>query len=402
MHNTFPGHHGCGSCRHGCICAEELHVRFCITKIEIYFNSAVLSSTMKILTVIGARPQFVKAAVLSRLFRNEADIQEVIVHTGQHFDTQMSDVFFQEMDIPKPQYNLEINGLGHGAMTGQMMVALEPVMQQEKPDFVLVYGDTNSTLAGALTAHKLQIPVVHVEAGLRSFNLQMPEEINRILTDRMSAVLFVPTDQAMENLHKEGFENFNTRLIKSGDVMQDAAMYYAPKSRKPEVPGLNASEPFVLCTIHRAENTEDPVVLRELFSALDEIHQETKVVLPLHPRTRAKLADFGIETSIILIDPVGYFEMIGLLQSCSLVMTDSGGLQKEAFFFGKCCLTLREQTEWVELVENKVNQIVGSDKIAILKAFRTIKDQQADFGLNLYGQGSAGQDMLIQLRDIFG
>ena len=317
---------------------------------------------MKIVTVIGARPQFIKAAVVSRAIAAHKDIKEVIVHTGQHFDANMSDIFFEEMCIPKPDYNLNVNGLGHGAMTGQMLEKIEAVLLQEKPDWVLVYGDTNSTIAGALAAKKLHIKVAHVEAGLRSFNMDMPEEINRILTDRISDILFCPTETAVNNLKKEGYENINCRIVRNGDVMQDAALFYAGRAERPKA---DIPEDFVLCSVHRAENTDDPERLRNIFSALEEISKTCRVVLPLHPRTKGKLSAIGYDTNnshILFIEPVGYLEMVWMLKHCRLVMTDSGGLQKEAYFFDKYCITLRDETEWVELVKYGYNFLAGDDK----------------------------------------
>lgn len=350
---------------------------------------------MKVLTVIGARPQFVKAAVISRAFANTNNIKEVIIHTGQHFDANMSDVFFEEMCIPKPHYNLNINGLGHGAMTGQMLEKIEEVLLVEKPDWVLVYGDTNSTLAGALAAKKLHIKVAHVEAGLRSFNMDMPEEINRILTDRISDVLFCPTDTAIENLRREGFENIDCLIVKNGDVMQDAALFYSDKAKQPEI---HIPEHFVLCTVHRAENTDDPERLAGIFDALENISEALPVVLPLHPRTRGKLIALNYDFSnskICFIDPVGYLEMVWLLKNCELVMTDSGGLQKEAYFFQKYCVTMRDETEWVELVENGFNLLAGSDADRILKCVRELQlKDQVGFENRLYGKGDAGEKVL--------
>src|SRR5690606_24740430 len=263
---------------------------------------------MKILTIVGARPQFVKAAVLSRELKSHPDIEEIIVHTGQHFDANMSDVFFDEMDIPKPKYNLDINSLSHGAMTGRMLEGIEKLILDEKPDLLLVYGDTNSTLAGALAARKLHVKVGHVEAGLRSFNMEMPEEVNRILTDRISDILFCPTDSALENLKKEGFDHFDISVVKSGDVMQDAALYYAQFSAdKSQVHRHLPKGDYVLCTLHRAENTDDQNRLREIVNALDTIHKSTPVVMPLHPRTKKLLEKYGIALDVTLIDPVGYF-----------------------------------------------------------------------------------------------
>ncbi len=355
---------------------------------------------MKIFTVIGARPQFIKAAAVSREIKKHNDIEEVIVHTGQHFDTNMSDIFFEELHIPKPHYNLNINGLSHGAMTGQMLEKIEEVLFKEKPDWVLVYGDTNSTIAGALAASKLHIKVAHVEAGLRSFNMKMPEEINRILTDRISNLLFCPTNQAVENLKKEGFENFKeAKIVKSGDVMQDAAIFYKQFAKKPE--NLKIESGFILSTIHRAENTDNEDRIKSIFKALNEIAKKTPIILPLHPRTKKILQNLNINTdNIKIIEPVGYLQMVWLLQNCSLVMTDSGGLQKEAFFFEKPCITLRDETEWVELVENGFNQIVGADEEKIVNAYENIKNRELDFNIDLYGGGKASENIVNTLRSV--
>ncbi len=358
---------------------------------------------MKLLTIIGARPQFVKAAALSREFKKHPGLQEVIVHTGQHFDANMSDIFFDEMEIPKPDYHLNINGLSHGAMTGQMLEKIEAVLITEKPDVVLVYGDTNSTIAGALAAKKLHIKVAHVEAGLRSFNMQMPEEINRILTDRISDWLFCPTDAAIQNLAREGFEHIDAKIIKVGDVMEDAAIYYAKKASEKStiISQLHLQhKQFVLATIHRAENTDNAENLKNIIAALNEINKSHPVIVPLHPRTKKIIAQQALVTHFTIIDPVGYFDMITLLQNCSLVITDSGGLQKEAFFFQKYCITTREQTEWVELIENGYNVIAGTEtekiialaKSTLKKPFPTVK--------NLYGNGKACENICKTLLSL--
>lgn len=354
---------------------------------------------MKIITVIGARPQFVKAGVLSRAFKNDPSIEEVIVHTGQHFDENMSDVFFDEMEIPQPKYNLAVNNLGHGAMTGRMLEGIEEILQNEKPDMLLVYGDTNSTLAGALAARKMHIKVVHVEAGLRSFNMEMPEEVNRILTDRISDFLFCPTDSAIANLKDEGYDAIDCHVVKSGDVMQDAAYFYAEKSadKSTVLAGLDY-EKFALVTLHRAENTNSKEKLEAIVSALNKVHKEVvPLVIPLHPRTKAKLAEFELSLDVHTIDPVGYFDMLELLKNCAFVVTDSGGLQKEAYFFKKYCVTMREQTEWVELVAEKVNVLVGSNKEEICKAAEVALTVEADFSKDLYGNGKASQNILNYL-----
>ena len=345
----------------------------------------------KIITVVGARPQFIKAATLSRQFKL-LGIEEKIIHTGQHFDANMSEIFFDEMEIPKPAYQLDIHGVSHGAMTGRMLEGIEKILMTEKPDGVLVYGDTNSTLAGALAAAKLHIPVIHVEAGLRSFNMEMPEEINRILTDRISNALFCPTDTAVNNLMREGFDNMPIQIIKNGDVMQDAAMYYADKAQlKSDIIRKAGLNKFVLATIHRQENTDNPENLKNIIEGLNAIHKEIPIVVPMHPRTRNILAQNYQLPDFTIIDPVGYFDMIMLLKSCEMVITDSGGVQKEAFFFAKHCITLREQTEWVELMENGFNLLVGSDIDKLRDAFDFFRTKKSDFSINLYGNGKAAE-----------
>ena len=342
----------------------------------------------KIVTILGARPQFVKAAVLSRVINDKQEIEEVIVHTGQHFDDNMSTVFFDEMQIPKPSYYLDINGLSHGAMTGQMMEKIELVLREEQPDAVVVYGDTNSTIAGALTAKKMGIKVIHIEAGLRSFNMQMPEEINRILTDRISDLLICPTDIAVANLSKEGFDNLSATVEKLGDIMKDAVLYYSKTSSEKSsiIQDLKLdNNEFVLATIHRQENTDTKERLQNIFSAFDQIHKDKTVVLPLHPRTKKMLEENGIKPSITLIDPVGYFDMLELLRHCSVVITDSGGLQKEAFFNKKHCIIAREETEWKELVANGFARIVGTDIEKITKAYAYFTNKNSDFSKELYG-----------------
>ncbi|GHT03600.1 UDP-2,3-diacetamido-2,3-dideoxy-D-glucuronate 2-epimerase [Bacteroidia bacterium] len=345
----------------------------------------------KIVTILGARPQFIKAAAVSRRFQ-QLGIEERIVHTGQHFDQNMSSVFFEELEIPRPAHQLAIHSLSHGAMTGRMLEALEPILLDEKPDGVLVYGDTNSTLAGALAAAKLNIPVIHIEAGLRSFNNQMPEEINRILTDRLSKMLFCPTQSAIENLQREGFEHFAIDMVKNGDVMQDAALFYAQKAEeKSDIIQRLSLKNFALATIHRQENTDSLEVLKEIIEGLNAIHAQLPVLVPLHPRTRNLIAQYHIPVRFQTIEPVGYFDMIMLLKSSKIVLTDSGGVQKEAFFFGKHCITLRKETEWVELVENGYNMLVGSNPEKMQQAFDQLITKTSDFNVNLYGSGHAAE-----------
>ncbi|MBU8893917.1 MAG: UDP-N-acetylglucosamine 2-epimerase (non-hydrolyzing) [Bacteroidales bacterium] len=353
----------------------------------------------KVLTIVGARPQFIKAAVVSRKFI-EFGISEVIIHTGQHFDDNMSKVFFEEMDIPEPKYNLNIHSLSHGAMTGRMIEQIEIILKKEMPDVVLVYGDTNSTLAGALAAQKLHIPIAHVEAGLRSFNLKMPEETNRILTDRISDYLFCPTDKAIENLKSEGFENFPCKVVKTGDVMQDAALYYEKisdqKSKIINQLKLDKSK-FILCTIHRQENTDDKSRLMNIINALNELSKNYRIVLPIHPRTQKIINNLSIKLEFEPVSPIGYLDIIQLIKNSEFIITDSGGLQKEAFFFRKFCITIRDETEWVELVDNGFNVVVGADKEKILLESQMVDQKTANFDMNLYGNGMAGDIIIKEL-----
>ena len=411
---------------------------------------------MKILTILGARPQFIKAGSVSRAIashnnqvasleslvssedsknqklqtKNFELITEIIVHTGQHYDANMSDIFFDEMQIPKPNYFLGIGGKSHGAMTGQMIEKIEEVALKENPDWIMVYGDTNSTLAGAIVASKLHIKLAHIEAGLRSFNMKMPEEVNRILTDRVSTILFCPTDTAMKNLKAEGFPftlttNHQQLITNVGDVMQDGAMFYKSLAKIPEAVSslwsLVSSEDsknqnlqtinqkpktknYILCTIHRAENTDDETRLRSIFEALNEIAKEKQIILPLHPRTKKLLENLQTKNqklltkNLTIIDPVGYLEMVWLIDNCDFVMTDSGGLQKEAYFFEKQCITLRDETEWVELVECGANTLVGADKEKILEAYTNhSKFNIQNSKLDLYGGGKASENIIKEL-----
>jgi len=356
----------------------------------------------KIITILGARPQFVKAAVLSRIISDKNELEEVIVHTGQHYDNNMSEVFFQEMEIPKPKYNLNINGLSHGAMTGQMLESIEKVLLDEKPDVIVIYGDTNSTIAGALAAKKLNIKVVHIEAGLRSYNMQMPEEINRILTDRISDLLLCPTETAIKNLKKEGFDNIDTKIVQCGDIMKDAVEFYSQSSSEKSnlLDRLKLKkEKFVLATIHRQENTDNVENLKSIFEGLENIAKEMPVILPMHPRTKNILKENDLNYNITTIPPVGYFDMLELLKNCNMVVTDSGGLQKEAFFNKKHCIITREETEWVELVENDFAEIVGSDKNKMITAFNRFENEIADFNMNLYGN-EVGLAIYKELKSI--
>lgn len=352
---------------------------------------------MKILTVIGARPQFIKAAAVSRVIRKLPNVDEVLIHTGQHFDHNMSEIFFLEMDIPVPKYNLEISSLSHGAMTGRMLEGIEGIILNEKPDWVLVYGDTNSTLAGALAASKLCVPIAHVEAGLRSYNIAMPEEQNRVVTDRLSNLLFCPTITATENLHREGYANLSSEIICCGDVMYDAALFYQKRATRPtwfhQVGVLNG---FALATVHRAENTDDPRRLAEIILALNEINNSTPVILPLHPRTRKKIDAIGLNIEVNIVQPLGYLEMLYLLKNSNFVISDSGGVQKESYFFGKRCFVLRDETEWTELVEHGFNVLVGAN-------FKQIVDTilnppiVTNADKELYGDGTASEKIVSHM-----
>ncbi|KAF0238290.1 MAG: UDP-GlcNAc3NAcA [Prolixibacteraceae bacterium] len=356
----------------------------------------------KILTVVGARPQFVKAAALSRALKENA-IEEILVHTGQHFDENMAEIFFRQMDIPEPKYNFGLNSLSHGAMTGRMLEEIEKVLLIEKPSAVVVFGDTNSTLAGALAASKLNIPVVHVEAGLRSFNMKMPEEINRILTDRISSYLFCPTEVAIKNLKAESFENFGINIIYSGDIMYDVALYYSRVSGEKSTiindSGLNKKQ-FILTTLHRQENTDDLTRLNAIISALNILSGEYQIVLPIHPRTRKILESNHIKLNFGPIDPVGYFDMVELLKHCKMVITDSGGVQKEAFFFGKHCLVARDETEWTELVDLNYNFMVGADTKKIIETVEKVSKSNAKFDVKPYGDGNAAEKIALYLKNL--
>lgn len=352
-----------------------------------------MSKTLSIATVVGARPQFIKAAPVSRALQ-EAGLREVLIHTGQHSDANMSEIFFNEMELRSPDYFLGVTGLSHGAMTGEMLKQIEGVLLKEKPDIVLVYGDTNSTLAGALTAAKLNIPIAHVEAGLRSFNMKMPEEINRVLTDRVSKWLFCPTTTAIQNLNSEGYRAPDYIIENVGDVMYDASMMFAERARWPsEVSEALQGKPFVLCTLHRQESTDTPDVFKSLIHALRTMSETMPVVWPVHPRAKKKLAELDISVEgLITTPPLGYLEMLALLKSCKLIATDSGGLQKEAYFFEKPCLTLRKKTEWVELVQFGTVTLCGWDPTEILTAFRE-KSMSIPPRVSggLFGTGNAAQ-----------
>lgn len=372
---------------------------------------------IKIANIIGARPQFIKYFPISKAigkvaFDSGVTINEVLIHSGQHYDYNMSKLFFDELGIRDPDYHLGVGSGLHGRQTGLILQKIEPVLAKERPDIVMVFGDTNSTLAAALGAAKLHIPVAHIEAGLRSFNRRMPEEINRVLTDQVSTFLFCPTKKAVENLKKEGIpsESLSTSPISPhvylvGDVMFDVFLRLCKQSsQKSNILQklsyeLSIENGFVLCTLHRAENTDDPKSLSAIFSALDQIAHETPIILPMHPRTKKSVQAFHPRFSsppsrLKIISPLGYLDILDLLSNCSLVMTDSGGLQKEAFFSGKPCVTLRDETEWVELVEYGFNKVVGSDSERIYEGYILMRDKKIDTELKLYGDGKASKKII--------
>ncbi|MBT9544459.1 MAG: UDP-N-acetylglucosamine 2-epimerase (non-hydrolyzing) [Candidatus Sericytochromatia bacterium] len=348
---------------------------------------------MKIITVIGARPQFIKAAVVSRALKNKGH-QEIVVHTGQHYDARMSDIFFKELDLPLPHYHLGIGGVSHGAMTGRMLEAIETLLLTEKPDYMLVYGDTNSTLAGALAASKLHIPIAHVEAGMRSFNSQMPEEINRVLVDHLSQLLFVTSEGPIALLAKEG-------ILKGihcvGDVMYDAVLAFSSRATEGDLFakwGLS-TKAFGLVTLHRAENTDDPLQLQIWLDQLELLSQKLKLIFPVHPRTAMAIQKSVPDwrpPQIKCIEPLGYFDMLLLQRHAALVLTDSGGMQKEALYLNTPCLTLRKETEWVETVAAGWNQLLGEhpEKL-VANADVMLKTLTLKTAPQLYGDGHAAE-----------
>jgi UDP-GlcNAc3NAcA epimerase len=369
---------------------------------------------IKIITIIGARPQIIKAAALSRAIKNhfKDQIEELIVHTGQHYDNNMSDIFFNELEIPKPKYNLAVGSGKHGATTAKMMEGIEEILLSEKPNYIVLYGDTNSTLAGGIAASKIHIPVVHIEAGLRSFNKRMPEEINRILCDHVSTLLFCPTTTAFNNLKNEGFNLNNLKadvdnpvVYHCGDVMYDNSLYFAEKANQMsnilQKHKLRENN-YLLATIHRDYNTDNPERMNAIFSALTKLSYEydLKIVLPIHPRTAKLLSntldkklyeDIQKNKNILIIEPAGFIDMIMLEKNCRMVLTDSGGVQKEAFFFKKPCLILRTETEWVELLDAGSALLCGSSEEKIIEAF-TFFNQSKDLKFpNVFGDGHASR-----------
>ena len=360
---------------------------------------------MKILTVVGARPQFVKAAAVSRVLRRE--VQEVLVHTGQHYDQNMSEIFFKELSIPEPDYNLGVGSGSHAKQTAEMLVQIEELIVQEAPDFVMVYGDTNSTLAGALAAIKIHVPIIHVEAGLRSYNMRMPEEINRILTDRISTLLLCPTEEAVNNLSKEGVVN---NVYNVGDVMCDAVTYYGQMIDRhdkqyyfdrltPLFEGEKQPDKWYMATIHRAENTDDIDKIKNVLDAFEALDE--KVIFPVHPRTKGlvkSLVEKYHYDNIYFCEPMGYVDMLFFTKNAKKVVTDSGGLQKEAYILHTPCVTVRDQTEWVETLIGNHNILAKPNTQDILdKVNNTIVDEQK-YGQH-YGDGKAAEKILTILKE---
>ncbi len=367
----------------------------------------------KIITIIGARPQIIKSSAISRAIRTkfQHEIEELIVHTGQHYDENMSEVFFEEMQIPKPHFNLNVGSGSHGAQTAKMIEGLESIFLAEKPDAVVVYGDTNSTIAGGLAAAKIHIPVVHIEAGLRSFNKAMPEELNRIACDHFSTLLFTPTSTGLENLKKEGFSaTINSKatidlpnVYQCGDIMFDNSMYFSEISdEKSTILQINdlVKDNYVLCTIHRDSNTDIAANLNSIFKALIHISESKnlKIVLPIHPRTKGKMealldSDLLLKikdsATILIIPPAGFLDIIALEKNARIIISDSGGLQKESFFFQKPCVILREQTEWIEIVENGNALLAGSDFQKIIDSFNLLYNKTNYSYPAFYGDGDA-------------
>ncbi|MBR5378851.1 MAG: UDP-N-acetylglucosamine 2-epimerase (non-hydrolyzing) [Bacteroidales bacterium] len=374
---------------------------------------------MKLVTIIGARPQIIKAAALSRAIRNHYSdtIQEIIVHTGQHYDDNMSQVFFDELQIPHPDHNLHVGSASHGVQTARMTEGIESLLIKEQPDYIVLYGDTNSTLAGAVAAAKIHVPIVHIEAGLRSFNKSMPEEINRIVCDHCSTLLFTPTKAGLENLKREGFPMDNEgpytidnpKVYHCGDIMYDNSLHFASiaEEKTDIIQHLELKgKPFLLATIHRDSNTDYPERLSAIFRSIIKLSEECQVVLPLHPRT-AKLIKTNLDEDmqkqifscpdIKLIPPVSFLEMIALERHARLVMTDSGGVQKEAYFFKKPCIILRPETEWVEIVETGNAILADADECRIMKAWEHFKDNPPTMFPEIFGDGHAAEFMLEKI-----
>lgn len=362
---------------------------------------------MKIITVIGARPQFIKAAVVSNVIKrlNNSFLNEIIIHTGQHFDKNMSQIFFDQLQIPRPVYNLNVSGGLHGKMVAEMLIGIEEIILIEKPDWVLVYGDTNSTLAGAIAAAKLHVPIIHVESGLRSFNMETPEEINRVLVDRISNIHFCTSEVAVQNLKTEGIKN---KVYNVGDVMYDALLFYSNRmdSKNDKIfydKFLGGKKPYVLVTCHRAENTDNKDRLENILTALHRLAKEIAVVFPLHPRTKKLIKEYGFSyylDNVITTDPLPYEEMLWLQKNAKAIITDSGGMQKEAYFLKVPCVTIREETEWLETTETGANVIVGVSIEKIIEHALNPVVNPSSFKSKIYGSGDAGIKIVNKIIEL--
>lgn len=348
---------------------------------------------MKLLLIVGARPQFIKASSIIREIKKYKTLNVIIVHTGQHYDREMSQIFFDELNITPPKYNLEVHEKNHGIMISKMISKLEKVFLKEKPNWIIVFGDTNSTLAGALAANKLAIKLAHIESGMRSYNKNMPEEINRILTDRLSNLLFCSSKISKQNLISENYNVNKYKILNVGDVMLDSIEHYKRFSKKPEI---NIKNNFILATIHRSENINNTKNLKNIFQSLNKISSNSQIIMPIHPNTKNKLKKLNFNLNkLSLISPVSYFEMIWLIQNCEILITDSGGLQKEAFFLNKICLTLRNETEWIELIKLGVNFLAGTKKNKILKTYEKIIKSKLNFPKSkVYGSGKSSAKII--------
>lgn len=349
---------------------------------------------MKIATIVGARPQFIKAALISEELKKNKTLSEVIIHTGQHFDKDMSNIFFDEMQIPKPKYNLGINKLKYEELIDKMVKEIHSILTKENFDGVLVYGDTNSTLAGSISANESDLPIFHVESGLRNYNRNMPEEINRIITDHLSSLLFCPTKNSMENLAKE---NITNGVVFTGDVMYDSFLKFCKKTSTKNK--NTKSEGYILSTIHRRENILSERKLREIFKNFNIINKRIRVLMPLHPHTKEKIIQFGIDSEILFLKPQSYLSMLGLLKNCEMVITDSGGLQKEAFFAKRKCLIIRNRSEWSELT--KLNLDVLCKPEDIYENYLKISNQRFDFSSNFFGNGTASKTIVSSIENYF-
>jgi len=365
------------------------------------------SKSIKIVTVIGARPQFIKAAALSHALKEKTHFEEVIVHTGQHYDSNMSDIFFKQLNLPEPKYKLNCGSLGHGAMTGLALKEIETILVNEKPNILLVYGDTNATLAGALAASKLHIPIIHIESGLRSFDPLMPEEINRVLTDSVSSILCVPSQTGIENLKREGFPRYNTQeVINTGDIQHDSTILFSNlnlqvNNELEEIIEDCKQTQYLVLTMHRPSNVDEKKKLAKIGELLKKISEKYRIILPIHPRTRQRIKDFELNFNFLdIIEPVGYTDMLNLIKNSSGVITDSGGLQKESYYLKKNTVVLRNSTEWIELISNN-SSILANEGSSPEKLILHLQKPVNNSTLNTYGDGKSSQKIIEAIENFF-